>query len=133
MSAAPRHRAALRAFTRLLGRYIAVRRVALLTTLVLILVWVGAGVALADPAPPPAPAPPSLDQVLTNIRNWIMGILGAYAAVCFTIAGLRYLSAHGDPGELSKAKEMVRNGLLGVGVTVLAPVIVSALKSIFGF
>jgi hypothetical protein len=121
------------AVTRRLGRYDAARRGALLTAVVLVLVCVGAGVAFAASPPPAAPAPPSLDQVLTNIRNWVMGILGGYAAVCFTLAGIRYLSAHSDPAEIGKAKDSFQNGLKGVGLAVLAPTIVAVLKSIFGF
>ncbi|MBL7490556.1 hypothetical protein I6A60_01585 [Frankia sp. AgB1.9] len=122
---------ARRAFS--LGRRLAGHRLVVLTVLVTVIVLVGAGVALADPPPPAAPPPPSLDTVLTNIRNWVMGILGAYAGVCFTLAGLRYLAANSDPGELAKAKDSFQNGLKGVGLAVLAPTIVEVLKSIFGF
>jgi hypothetical protein len=39
----------------------------------------------------------SVDQVLTNIRNWIMGILASLATVFVSVGGVRYVMAGGDP------------------------------------
>lgn len=74
----------------------------------------------------------TVDQVFANIRNWIMGILAAIAIVLFTIAGLRYLLASGDPGEIEKAKGAFKAGCIGFGLAALAPLVVEILKGIVG-
>jgi len=49
-----------------------------------------------------------------------------------TIGGVRYLMAGGDPAEVQKAKIALRSAAIGYGLAVLAPVIVTILKSLTG-
>nr|WP_285488059.1 pilin [Amycolatopsis taiwanensis] len=74
----------------------------------------------------------TLDDVLTNIRNWIMGILAAVAVVFLTIGGLRYLMASGDPGEIEKAKGAFKAAGIGFVLAALAPIVVDILTEIVG-
>ncbi len=74
----------------------------------------------------------TVDQVLNNIRNWIMGILAGVAVVFITIGGLRYLLASGDPGEIEKAKGAFKAAGIGFGLAALAPLVVEILKGIVG-
>ncbi|MCG3755857.1 hypothetical protein FKO37_35730 [Amycolatopsis sp. Poz14] len=78
-------------------------------------------------------APPgSLDQVVTNVRNLLIGLLVGLATLFLTIGGVRYLAADGDPGEVERAKKSLRNAAIGYGLAMLAPVIVTVLKSLVG-
>ncbi|MBF6456041.1 hypothetical protein HGA13_17595 [Nocardia speluncae] len=92
---------------------------------------VTAGAAAADPVVVLAIAE-SFDQVLDNIRNWLVGILAGLATVCVTVGGARYVLASGDPGEVEKSKTALRAACIGYGLAMLAPVIVAVLKSIVG-
>ncbi|MFE0104456.1 pilin [Streptomyces sp. NPDC059009] len=74
----------------------------------------------------------SINEVLNNIRNWLMGVLAALATVFLTLGGLRYLMAGGDPGEISKAKDAFKNAGYGYGLAALAPLVVEILKGIVG-
>ncbi|MFE0025115.1 pilin [Amycolatopsis sp. NPDC059021] len=74
----------------------------------------------------------TVDDVLNNIRNWILGLLGLVTVVFVTIGGLRYLMAGGDPGEIEKAKGAFKAGLIGFGLAALAPLVVEILKGIVG-
>lgn len=74
----------------------------------------------------------SVDQVLTNIRNWIMGILAGLATVFFSIGGVRYVMAGGDPGEVEKAKGAFRAAGIGYALAALAPLLVTILQGIVG-
>jgi hypothetical protein len=74
----------------------------------------------------------TVDQVLTNIRNWIMGILAGVALVFITIGGLRYLMAGDNPGEVEKAKGAFKAAGIGFGLAALAPLVVEILKTIVG-
>lgn len=74
----------------------------------------------------------SVDAVLDNIRNWLVGILAALATVFLTIGGVRYVYGSGDPGEVEKAKQAFKAAGLGYGIAALAPLIVTVLQSIVG-
>lgn len=74
----------------------------------------------------------TLDEVLTNIRNWIMALLALVATVFLTLGGLRYVASNGEPGELEKAKQALRNAGIGYLLTALAPVLVDILRQIVG-
>ncbi|MDN2497031.1 MULTISPECIES: pilin [Nocardia] len=99
-----------------------------------------AAVALTVAAAGPAGAQPvsvlaiasSLEQVIDNARNWLVGISSAVATICLTIAGVRYVIASGDPAEVEKSKSALRAACLGYALAMLAPVIVAVLKSIVG-
>ncbi|WP_245007801.1 pilin [Nocardia nova] len=90
-----------------------------------------AGPASAEPVSVLAIAS-SLEQVIDNARNWLVGISSAVATVCLTIAGVRYVIASGDPAEIEKSKSALRAACLGYALAMLAPVIVAVLKSIVG-
>ncbi|KOX23893.1 hypothetical protein ADL05_01930 [Nocardiopsis sp. NRRL B-16309] len=78
------------------------------------------------------PGVSDLDTVITNIRNWIVGLLVVLATLLLTIGGLRYLLAGGDPGEVNKAKDTLKYAALGYLVAVLAPILVQILRGFVG-
>ena len=90
----------------------------------------------ALPAVPLIASPPlaadSISQVVGNTTLWIVGILAGLATLMLTIGGVRYLSAGGDPAEVEKAKTALRSAAIGYGLAILAPVIVTVLKSLVG-
>jgi hypothetical protein len=95
--------------------------------------------AVLAPAPPLVTSPggalaaaASIAQVISNTTAWIVGILAGIATLFLTIGGLRYLMAGGDPGEVEKAKTALKSAAIGYGLAVLAPVIVTVLKSLVG-
>jgi len=73
-----------------------------------------------------------IGQVISNITKWITGILAGLATLFLTIGGLRYLMAGGDPSEVERAKTALRSAAIGYGLAILAPVIVTVLKSLVG-
>lgn len=74
----------------------------------------------------------SLNQVIDNLRNVIVGLLVALATLFLTVGGVRYILAGGDPGEVEAAKKTLRYAALGYGIAILAPLLVSVLKGIVG-
>lgn len=74
----------------------------------------------------------SIDQVLTNIRTWVMGILASLATVFLSLGGVRYVMGGGDPGEIEKAKTAFKSAALGYSLAALAPVVVTVLQGIVG-
>lgn len=97
-------------------------------------VLVGAGVLLAatSPAWAAGTATQSLRGLISNLTAWMVGILAGLATLFFTVGGLRYLVAGGDPGQVEKAKTALRSAAAGYALAALAPLIVSILTSLFG-
>ncbi|MFI0263032.1 pilin [Streptomyces sp. NPDC017056] len=89
----------------------------------------------AAPATEPAQwvlALATVGQLLTNLRNWLMGVLAGLATVFLTVGGVRYLLAGGDPGEVAKAKSAFKHAGLGYALAALAPIVVQVLKGLVG-
>jgi hypothetical protein len=74
----------------------------------------------------------SIDEVVGNLTTWITAILVSLATLYLTIGGARYLMAGGDPAEVEKAKVALRSAMIGYALAVLAPDIVSVLRSLTG-
>jgi hypothetical protein len=74
----------------------------------------------------------SIDQVLSNIRGWLMGILAALATVMATVGGIRYVIADGDPGEIQRAKTAFRSAGVGFALAALAPLLITVLQGLVG-
>ena len=87
---------------------------------------------LAVAAPAYAAGGPTINGVISNLTNWLVGILAGVATLFLTIGGLRYLTAGGDPGQVEKAKTALKSAAIGYALAVLAPLIVSILASVVG-
>jgi hypothetical protein len=91
-----------------------------------------------NPLPAQAAAPGNPDgtaqltRVLSNIRNWLMGVLITLATLCLTIGGVRYLIAGGDPGEVEAAKRAIKSAAIGYTLAALAPALVAVLRTLVG-
>ncbi len=74
----------------------------------------------------------SVEQVLENVRGWVVGIRALLATVFLTIGGVRYILGSGDPGEIEKAKVAFRSACVGYALAILAPLVVTVLQGIVG-
>jgi hypothetical protein len=110
----------------------AVTVAALCAACAVILVAAATPALAADTGMPAVAIAASVGQVLTNLRNWLMGILAALATVFLTIGGVRYLMAGGDPGEVEAAKRAFKSAGWGYVGAALAPLIVTILSGIVG-
>jgi hypothetical protein len=97
----------------------------------------------ATPSDPPSLDPSSLDpslllalkslpEVITGIRNWVIGILASIATLFLVLAGVYWATAGGDPAQVDKAKGALRNALIGYGLAILAPVLLQVVQGIVG-
>jgi hypothetical protein len=95
-----------------------------------LLAWPGP--ASADPGAVIVLAANDLPTVVANLRNWLMGILAAVATLFAVLAGVYWSTAGGDPTQVEKAKSSLRNALVGYGLAVLAPVLLTVVRGIVG-
>jgi Type IV secretion system pilin len=113
------------------GRRTLRRRLVVITELAVLALLLSASAAHAETTHIVALAG-SVDQVLTNIRNWVMGILAGLATVFLSIGGVRYVMGGGDPGEIEKAKTSFKAAGIGYALAALAPLVVTVLQGIVG-
>lgn len=73
---------------------------------------------------------PSLNGVITNLRDWLVGILVGLATLLLTWGGIRYLTAGGDPAQIERAKSALKSAAVGYLLAALAPLIVGILQSV---
>lgn len=73
-----------------------------------------------------------LSKVIDNARLWVVGLLVALGTFFLAVGGVRYLASGGDPGEIEKAKTAFKSAAVGYAIAVLAPILMTALKSIVG-
>jgi Type IV secretion system pilin len=76
--------------------------------------------------------PKDLPTVIGSITKWLVGLLVSLATLFLTIGFLRLLLAGGDPGEVAKGKEALKNAAIGFGGALLAPLLVKILQSFVG-
>lgn len=74
----------------------------------------------------------SINQVISNITDWIMGIIALVATMFLVIGGLRYMAAGGDPAQVEQAKGNFKSALIGYALAVLSPVVLQVLQGILG-
>jgi hypothetical protein len=78
-------------------------------------------------------APAGLGEVvgiLEAVRNALVAVLTALAIAALTYAGIRYLIAGGDPGGIEKAKTAAKSAVVGLGLALLAPILVAIVKGL---
>jgi cyanate permease len=75
---------------------------------------------------------PTLTGVIDSLRTWLVGLLAALATLFLTLAGVRYLMAGGDAGEVERAKGALRSAAIGYALAALAPLLVGILRSLVG-
>ena len=90
------------------------------------------GLMLAVAAPAYAAGTPTINGVISNLTDWLVGILAGVATLFLTIGGLRYVTAGGDPVQVEKAKTALKSAAIGYALAALAPLIVSILASVVG-
>jgi hypothetical protein len=81
---------------------------------------------------PAAFAAADLNQVISNLRAWLTGLLAALATLFLLIGGARYIFAAGDPGMHEKAKGAIRNAMVGYALALLAPALAAIVQQLFG-
>jgi hypothetical protein len=107
-------------------------------SLLLLTVW--AAPAHADPADPAAPTGAAgggdgmatLHTLATNARNALVGVAVIELGLVLAFAGIKKMSANGNPGMIAEAKETAWSGVKGFGLIMLAPVLVELLRRLFG-
>lgn len=95
-------------------------------------VWSGDGASgawaqTADGAGGAEASTSDVREVVDRLRMVIIALASAIGTLFLTIAGLRWMLAGGDPGQVDGAKRALTGAAIGYGIAVLATVLMAIL------
>ena len=67
----------------------------------------------------------SVDSVAKNVVNALLYIIGILAVIMIIVGGVMYTTSAGDQAKVTKAKNIIIYGLVGLVIAILAYAIVS--------
>ena len=70
-------------------------------------------------------------SIVGNVVKAVLGIAGVIAGVVIIIGGVFYMTAQGDPGKITKAKNCICGGVIGLVICLLAFAIVTFAMNAF--
>ncbi len=71
-------------------------------------------------------------NALYSVRDWLFAILLIIAAIFIIVAGYYFVTASGDPAQVTKARNFVIYALIGVAVALLSQGLVKLVQQIVG-
>lgn len=67
--------------------------------------------------------------IIQTIINWLLMLVGFLGIIGFIVAGILYLTAAGDEGQIDKAKSTMIFSIVGVVVALLGYVVLNVIRS----
>lgn len=68
---------------------------------------------------------PTVEQLIANVANILLFIVGAIAVIMIIISGIRYVVSQGDSGAVKSAKDTILYSVIGLVVAIFAYAIVN--------
>lgn len=69
-----------------------------------------------------------VDNIITNLFVWLMGIFVTLAIIAFIISGIMYLTAYGDNAQMESAKKNAKWAVMGIIVGLSGFIVVNAIS-----
>lgn len=69
-----------------------------------------------------------IKQVIVNIGNWILGIVGSLVLLFCIWGGIQFLTSSGDSGRIKAGKESIKKATLGLVIVFVAGIAIYTLK-----
>jgi hypothetical protein len=83
--------------------------------------------AQGGPVQPPAK---TVWQIIDSITNIVYGILLAISAIFIIVAGVKFVTAGGDPEKVKSARDTILWALIGIAVATAAVGLVNLIKGL---
>ena len=74
---------------------------------------------------------PSIATIALNVLNFLLSVTGVFGIIMLVAAGIAYLTAAGNEGQIETAKKMTKWAIIGIVVALGALVIVKQVASFF--
>lgn len=70
--------------------------------------------------PPFGGGPQSINELISNITFWVLGITGAIAVLFIILAGLRYITSQGNSKQAEAAKSALMHAIIGLVIVIVS-------------
>ncbi|EKE22170.1 MAG: hypothetical protein ACD_7C00030G0006 [uncultured bacterium] len=74
----------------------------------------------------------TITQVVINVMNWLLALVGIVGIIGFVISGILYFIAAGDDSKMGTAKNAMTYSIIGVIVALMGYVIIKAADALLG-
>lgn len=64
--------------------------------------------------------PKSIPAIVGTVINVLLGLFGTILTVLLLLAGYNWMTAGGDEGKVTKAKDMIKNAVIGIAIILAA-------------
>lgn len=83
--------------------------------------------AWTAPTPSDPAVPTNFDNVLNNVINWILGIVGLISVLVIIYGGVMYLTSTGAADRVKSGKDTIKYGIMGLIIAGAAYAIVNVI------
>jgi hypothetical protein len=73
----------------------------------------------------------SLQDIIIDVINWLIGAAVLVCVVMLVISGYSYMTAGGDEQKVTKATKTLTNAIIGLVISLLALVLVNFIRNTF--
>lgn len=70
-----------------------------------------------------------ISEIIKNIMQWLLAIVGVIGIIGFVIAGIMYFLAAGDDGRMKTAKNAMTYSIIGVIVSLIGYVVIQSVDA----
>ncbi|KKP67125.1 MAG: hypothetical protein UR66_C0009G0104 [Candidatus Moranbacteria bacterium GW2011_GWE1_35_17] len=74
----------------------------------------------------------TITNIVVNIMNWLLALVGIVGIIGFVISGILYFIAAGDDSKMGTAKNAMTYSIIGVIVALMGYVIIKAADTLLG-
>jgi len=74
--------------------------------------------------------PESIEDVIENVTNWVLGIAGSLAVLFIIISGIRYITSAGNQAQHEAAKKNLTSAIIGLVIILISFVIVQVISRV---
>lgn len=74
----------------------------------------------------------SITDIVKNIMNWLLMMVGILAVIGFVISGVLYLTSAGNEDQINRAKKAMIFSIVGVLVSLLGLIVMGAFERLLG-
>ena len=68
--------------------------------------------------------------IILNVLAGLFGMIGYLSIIFVVYGGFLFIMAHGDPGKVAKGEKTLTAAVIGVGISLLASVIVNTITGV---
>jgi type IV secretion system pilin len=74
----------------------------------------------------------TIQELIENISGFLFGVAMAVAVIVIVLAGIKFVTAGGEPAKIEEAKKMILYSVIGVAIMILANGLIQIIRNVLG-